>query len=51
LNTVKMLMAGWKTFIVNVEEHTREVLIKRGIFQGDKMSPTLFCVALTILKA
>jgi len=50
-NTVKMLMAGWKTFIVNVEEPPRKVLIKRGIFQGEKMSPTLFCVALTILKA
>ena len=28
-----------------------ELFIKREIFQGDKMSPTLFCVALTILKA
>ena len=46
-----MLMAGWKTFIVKVEVLPSKILIKRGIFQGDKISPTLFCVALTILKA
>ena len=51
LDTVKMLMAGWKTSILNVKGPPREVLIKIGILKGDKMSSTLFCVALTILKA
>ena len=51
LNTLKTLMTTWKTFIVNVKGSPISIPIKRGIFQGDKMSPTLFCVALTLLKA
>ena len=51
LNTVKLLMNRWRTVLDNVESKERNIPIKREIFQRDKMSPTLFCIALTILKA
>jgi len=52
LNIVKMLMNRWKTVMINLEgDHGKEISIERGIFQGDKMSPTLFCISLTLLKA
>ena len=49
-NTVTKLMSQWHTYVVNLEGQSSRIDIKRGIFQGDKMSPTLFCVALTILR-
>jgi hypothetical protein len=43
-------MSGWHTYVVNIGTYPKKIDIRRGIFQGDKMSPTLFCVALSILK-
>jgi hypothetical protein len=51
VETLKALMPNWCTYITNTRGDKIRIDIKRGIFQGDKMSPTLFCVALTVLKA
>jgi hypothetical protein len=48
---LKTLMPLWCTYITNIKGDAVRINIKRGIFQGDKMSPTLFCVALTVLRA
>ena len=51
LNTLKSLMKGWHTKITNVEGELETIPIKRGIFQGDKIVPTLLGMALSILRA
>lgn len=48
------LMSTWRTtlFVHNISAsyRTSQVLIKRGIFQGDSLSPLWFCLALNILS-
>ena len=39
-------MDNWKTILTNNGETLGEVCIKRGIFQGDSLSPLLFIVAM-----
>ena len=48
-NTIRFLkntMPNWKTFITSSGTRLAEVNIKRGIFQGDSLSPLLFIVAM-----
>ena len=48
------VMKSWKTSMVlsngNGAIKTRLMRIKRGIFQGDSLSPLLFCMALNPLS-
>ncbi|XP_044766219.1 uncharacterized protein LOC123322341 [Coccinella septempunctata] len=55
INTLKFLMNTWRTTL-SVSEgketyETSEILIRRGIFQGDGLSPPWFCLALNILSS
>lgn len=44
------LMASWRT-VLNVKEYkTQEINIRRGIFQGDSLSPLWFCMSLNPLS-
>ena len=48
-NVEKLLrgsMSSWKTVLTNNGETLGEVQIKRGIFQGDSLSPLLFIIAM-----
>ena len=36
---------NWKTILTNSGTRLAEVIIRRGIFQGDSLSPLLFMVA------
>lgn len=54
-NTLKYLMRSWRTSL-NVKGDsytysTSEISIRRGIFQGDSLSPLWFCMALNPLSA
>ena len=53
-NFLKGAMAGWKTqlFLSHKDGiiRSRHLDIKRGIFQGDSLSPLLFCLALVPLS-
>jgi len=51
LRALKELMSKWNTYLVNTEGEKETIFIRRGIFQGDKMSPTLFCAALSVLRS
>lgn len=42
-------MKEWRTTMRIKSITTRELAIKRGIFQGDSLSPLIFCLALTPL--
>ena len=43
---LKESMKMWKTQLTANNEPTGEVAIKRGIFQGDSLSPLLFVIAM-----
>jgi hypothetical protein len=44
--TLKSMMSSWKTRLYANNENVGEIDIKRGIFQGDSLSPLWFCLAL-----
>lgn len=54
INLLKCLMSSWRTRLhVNIRDHTYttpEVNIKRGLFQGDKLSTLWFCLAINFLS-
>ena len=43
---LKRSMGGWRTVLTSGGEELGEVMIRRGIFQGDTLSPLLFVVAM-----
>ena len=43
-------MKEWKTVLTSMGTELGEVKIKRGIFQGDSLSPLLFVVAMISLS-
>ena len=50
---IKQSMLNWKTKMLLTHKNgylkTNKIAIKRGIFQGDSLSPLLFCLALMLL--
>eukprot|EP00794_Sanderia_malayensis_P021445 gene21445-biopygen423 len=54
-NTIRRVMPHWKTVFTFVSRgrpcHTEELSIVRGLFQGDSLSPLLFCLAIAPLSA
>lgn len=54
VGVLKHLMSSWKTSLTldigQVHYKTSEVQIKRGIFQGDSLSPLWFCMAVNPLS-
>ena len=44
-NLIEKSMTKWKVELTSGGERLGEVKIKRGIFQGDSLSPILFVVA------
>ena len=40
-------MKSWQVELISGEENLGEVNIRRGIFQGDSLSPLLFVVSVT----
>ncbi len=43
-------MTEWKTTLMHDKQEIGKVPIKRGIFQGDSLSPLLFCLAINPLS-
>ncbi|KAJ0173873.1 hypothetical protein K1T71_011022 [Dendrolimus kikuchii] len=54
INFLKTIMNNWKTSLRlhtdSICITTREIAVKRGIFQGDSLSPLWFCLALNPLS-
>lgn len=54
INFCKELMKTWKTQMVLISPNetitTTEIKIKRGIYQGDSLSPLMFCLGLAPLS-
>ena len=51
-NTIRFLkntMPNWKTILTSSGTRLAEVNIRRGIFQGDSLSPLLFIVAMILM--
>ncbi|XP_044762032.1 uncharacterized protein LOC123319228 [Coccinella septempunctata] len=51
IKLLEFLMTSWRTKIYMRGSKTEEIKIKRGIFQGDSLSPLWFCLAMNILSA
>ncbi|MEO1764700.1 MAG: reverse transcriptase domain-containing protein [Cyanobacteria bacterium J06629_18] len=55
VNFLKVIMKNWKTTLLLQTEsetiRTRAIQIKSGIFQGDSLSPLLFCLTLAPLSS
>lgn len=47
---IEVSMQTWRTTIVCGKEEIGQIQVKRGIFQGDSLSPILFCLALNPLS-
>ena len=47
---IQTAMLQWKTMLTHGKTELGEIQIKRGIFQGDSLSPVLFCIALNPLS-
>lgn len=47
-NTIKHIVPMWaSTFMINKErQRSFDIMLKRGVFQGDSISPLLFCLAI-----
>ena len=48
-NTIRFLkntMPNWKTILTSSGTRLAEVNIRRGVFQGDSLSPLLFIIAM-----
>lgn len=54
VNLLKYLMTTWRTSLLLWSEsgavESEEIWIRRGIFQGDTLSPIWFCMALNLLS-
>ena len=46
INLVQQSVGSWNTSLTSGAKHVANIKIKRGIFQGDALSPLLFCVAI-----
>ena len=46
---VKRSMANWQTELTACKESLAKVNIRRGIFQGDSLSPLLFAICMILL--
>ena len=49
INFVKKSMSSWRTELTSSGEMLRSVRIRRGIFQGDSLSPLLFVICMVPL--
>ena len=45
-NFLEKSMEQWKLFLMSNGENLDEVDVKRGIFQGDSLSPILFVLSM-----
>ena len=50
INLVQQSMGSWNTALTSGDKHLANIKIKKGIFQGDALSPRVFCVAINPLS-
>jgi len=50
INLVQQSMGSWNPTLTSGGKHLANINIKRRIFQGDALSPLLFCVAINPLS-
>lgn len=50
-NFLKTVMAGWRTALTLNGEEVGTMSIKSGVFQGDSLSPLLFCLAIAPISS